>query len=541
MEQSQDKNKLSIARLCKLHTKLKAEKQTWENHWQEVADYFVPRKNDITTTRTPGQKNTWNLLDSTGVFSNELLAGFLHGILSNPDVPWFELTTGDPKTDEQPLVRRWLQDTAKKVLSLINSSNFQTEAHEMYIDLPSIGTSCMLVAPDSERGVRFSTKFITEFCIKENKFGIVDTLFREWKATAAELIEEFGEDNVPEAVRKCFADGKETKYVVVHAVYPRYMVDPTFSGQRKFLSCYYLPELKHELDSGEFRKFPYLVPRWSKGTNESYGRSCAMNALPDQKVLNKMNETMLIGAQKLVDPPLQLPDDGFIMPIETTPGGLNYYRAGTQDFIRPVFNDTRVDFGYQAMEDRRKRVRDCFFVDQLRLQQGGPMMTATEVLQRSEEAARLMGPIFGRMQGEFLVLFIDLVLEIAADKNLIDPAPLSLEGKNITARYSSIVAKAQRSNDGQSMMQFMSAITPFLQMDQTVIDMINAEQAIRSLSVALGSPEKILRTPEELQEIRQSRAEAQAQMQAQVQQQQEIDNSLTIAKAMKETQGLNGY
>lgn len=46
-----------------------------------------------------------------------------------------------------------------------------------------------------------------------------------------------------------------------------------------------------------------------------------MNALPEMKVLNKMNETMLIGAQKLVDPPIQMPDDGYIMPIVTTPGG----------------------------------------------------------------------------------------------------------------------------------------------------------------------------------------------------------------------------
>ena len=51
-------------------------------------------------------------------------------------------------------------------------------------------------------------------------------------------------------------------------------------------------------------------------------------ALSYVKILNEMEKTYLKALQKMVDPPLMVPDDGFINPVRTTPGGLNYYRTG---------------------------------------------------------------------------------------------------------------------------------------------------------------------------------------------------------------------
>ena len=31
---------------------LKTQRVTWEEHWQEIADYFLPRKSNITIKRT---------------------------------------------------------------------------------------------------------------------------------------------------------------------------------------------------------------------------------------------------------------------------------------------------------------------------------------------------------------------------------------------------------------------------------------------------------------------------------------------------------
>ena len=52
-------------------------------------------------------------------------------------------------------------------------------------------------------------------------------------------------------------------------------------------------------------------------------------------------------------------------------------------------------------EQRRGAIRDAFYVNQL-MMQSGTQMTATEVLQRTEEKMRLLGPVLGRLQSELL-------------------------------------------------------------------------------------------------------------------------------------------
>ena len=151
-----------------------------ENHWQEVADYVLPRKNTITTTRAEGEKRTWQLLDNTGMNSNELLAGSLHGMLTNPDLPWFEYTSGDLALDADDEVKAWLQQAARVTHNVLNNSNFQTEVHELYLDLPSIGTACMFIEEDEKFVVRFSTKFIVDYYIEENHLGIVGEIQELW-------------------------------------------------------------------------------------------------------------------------------------------------------------------------------------------------------------------------------------------------------------------------------------------------------------------------------------------------------------------------
>ena len=85
------------------------------------------------------------------------------------------------------------------------------------------------------------------------------------------------------------------------------------------------------LAEGGFNEF-YVVPRYLKASYEIYGRSPAMNALPDVKMLNKMSEVTIKAAQKQIDPPLMIPDDGFILPVRIRSGGLNFYRSGSRSY-----------------------------------------------------------------------------------------------------------------------------------------------------------------------------------------------------------------
>ena len=531
---------LSPKEICKRIESLKSERSNWEYHWQELADYIMPNRNDIARTVTQGQKRNVQLLDNTAMQANELLAGALHGLLTNPNAEWFELTTGNPEIDALDLVRKWLQKTTTKIHHVMNNSNFQTEVHQNYLDLCCIGTACMSIEEDDEDVIRYSAKHIKEFFISENHKGKIDEVYREFEWNARQIIGEFGEKAVTEAVMKAYTKNEDKKFKIIHAVYPR-KIDGLAPKTFRFASKYILKEDEHELMESGFREFPYVVPRWTKASGETYGRSPGMNALPDAKTLNVMTETTLKGAQKTVDPPLQLPDDGFIMPIVTKPGGLNYYRAGSNDRITAVFNDARVDFGFQAMSDRRQRIRESFYVDQLQMGAEGPQMTATEVLQRTEEKTRLLGPMLGRQQSEFLRPLIDRTFEVMLRKNLIEQPPDALQGSVVDVQYSSMIAKSQKVNVGQNIARTVQAATPFIQMDQSIMDNFNGDQILRELAGIYGFPQTGLNDQDKVQEIRDARAKAQqeAVKAAQEQHQAEMIQKAgpTVSKMGEQEQG----
>ena len=201
--------------------------------------------------------------------------------------------------------------------------------------------------------------------------------------------------------------------IILHSVYPNEVkMGYDNSKNMDWVSCHVHEKTETLLKESGFREFPYVVPRYLKtSSNEIYGRSPAMNALPDTKMLNTMSKVSIKAAQKQIDPPLMVPDDGFILPIRTVPGGLNFYRSGTRDRIEPLNIGANNPLGLNMEQQRRDSIREVFYVNQLQLQQG-PQMTATEVIQRNEEKMRLLGPVLGRLQSELLKPLIDRTFNI---------------------------------------------------------------------------------------------------------------------------------
>jgi len=508
---------------------LKGQRGNWETHWQELAEFILPRKDDITRNRVPGEKRTQFLLDNTAMQSNELLSGFLHGLLTNPNSQFFELTTGVPEIDDEDDVRIWLQDTSRRIMQIFNDSNFQTEIHEVYIDLGCFGTAAMTIEEDDDTVVRFAARPIQSIFIEEDNKGQIVEVHRKFAWNVNQIIAEFGEQTVKDS--KLLSDAKKRddpkKFDIIHSIYPK-EVDPTKRSDSPWQSQYILVDERKNLRTSSFRQFPYLVPRWTKHSGEKYGRSPGMNALPEQKTLNIMTETTIKGAQKVVDPPLQVPDDGFISVIRTRPGSLNFFRAGSKDRIEPVFNDARIDFGFQAMEAKRENVRDAYFVNQLQLRQSGPQMTATEVEARVEQALRFMGPVLGRQQVELLRPLIDRTFDIMLRRGLIAPPPEVLQGSTLGVEYSSLIARTQRQQEARAILRAVEQSTPFIQSDPTVLDNINGDEALRIIWRINNANQKILRDQGQITKIRQDRA---AEQQALIEREEASQTAEDVGKA----------
>lgn len=535
--------KPSAKRIISRYQKMKAMRSTWESHWQECADYVVPNKNQITTRTQAGAKNNVLLYDSTAIQAAELLAGALHGMLTNPTTVFFDLTTDNELINKDDTARRWLSMATRKIHDILNNSNFQTEVHELYLDLCWAGTACMLIEEDDTPGdenqlVRFSTRHIAEVNVEENHKGQIDTVYRSYRWNARQIMDEFqkaGDEQIPDRIVQCAKDHPTKEFEIIHAVYPRdadYIKGKTGPKFYPYASVYVLSD--GEGDQGELlrdsgqREFPYAVPRWTKASGEIYGRSPTMSCLPDIKMVNEMMLTVLKGAQKAVDPPLQAPDDGFLGEVDGTPSAINFYRAGTTDRIEPIVNNQRVDIGIQLLQDVRGRIRSAFYVDQLQLQ-NGPQMTATEVMQRTEEKLRLMGPMLGRQQSEFLRPMLDRVFNILVRKKAFGEIPSILSKATVHFQYTSAVAKAQKVSEGNNIMRFMQTAAPFLEVDQEAKDNVDADEAVRFLGqYVYGLPQELLRDKKKIAERRQGRQDA---MQAQQQAQAQAEQAAALGKA----------
>jgi len=293
---------------------LSGSRGAWESHWQEAAELTFPNHPTFTGEESPGLKKGLKVYDSTAIHAAEILAAGLHGTLTNPASEWFALRFENEELNDSRESSLWLKNAEQIMRNEIQNSKsaFSTHIHEMYLEFASFGTGVLFTGERSDKdGILFKSIPLSEAYIAENKDGKIDTLYRTINMSVRQIIQKFGE-NASDKTKKLFAEGKVDQLIqVVHAVEPR--TKPFKKNETlPFVSVYVEKSTKHILQEGGFSQFPYSVPRFYKASGEVYGRGPAITALPDIKMLNEMTKTTIKAAQKIVDPPLQAPDDGFL-------------------------------------------------------------------------------------------------------------------------------------------------------------------------------------------------------------------------------------
>lgn len=454
------------------------ERSNFETQWQQIGEVVSPRKIDFVGIRTPGEKRMSQVYDPTGIISNELLAAGLHGMATNPAMKWFSLRLVSAKifnqdgstTDinEIPPIQKWLAHVEEVMWQRVYQpgTNFTTALHETYLDLGAFGTAIMFVGQRDDGGLLFESRPLSECVIDENVDGKVDTVYRKTTYTVRQMIQMTKQEGwkVSDKVMDLFkAEKFDETVVVIHAVYPRSDRDVKKKNTENmpFASCYFEHDTGHLLRESGFPEFPYLVARWSKYAGEKYGRGPGMTALPDIRMLQAMSLTYIKTVQKNADPPIALSSDGLVGAVRTIPGGVTYFRGNPSEGMMQ-FPTSVQGLGHMAefMEQVRNRIRNCFFVDVLQMV-GDAEMTATEVMQRTAERMRLLGPLVGRLESELLGPMVDRIFGILMRMKLLPEPPKEIQGQEFTVEYVSPVATAQKQQAINGIMQAMQVISAF--------------------------------------------------------------------------------
>jgi hypothetical protein len=152
---------------------------------------------------------------------------------------------------------------------------------------------------------------------------------------------------------------------------------------------------------------------------------------------------------------------------------------------------------------------------------------------------QLLGPIFGRMQSEFLQPLVERCFGLAYRAGVLGVAPRELQGKNFAVRYISPLARAQKLEEVSAIERFAATAMQIAGAKPEVMDLFDAEEGMRAVGDALGVPNKAIRSADDVIAIRRIRAEQQAAAQQQAQQQavaQQATTSMIEAGAQRMAQ-----
>jgi hypothetical protein len=523
-------DKTAVAAIARYEAMLD-EQRRWLPHWQELADYIQPRKSNIAVQRQPGAQQTELLFDSTAPHANELLAASMQGSLTSESFRWFSYRIKGVTLNRDHELNKLLEAAAEDSYDALSASNFASESHEVYLDLPCFGIGALFVEEaDLNGSLRFTALSPGTYAIEENEFGAVEVVARKIVLPARAAAVAFPEDQGP-TLRAALASNPSERIEYLHLIYPRHDAARgrfRLPASKKPIGSVYV-NLRDRITVREsgYDEMPVMVPRWTKASGETYGRGPGTVALPDIKTLNKAVELALKAWAKIVNPPVKVRDEGVIGTVRLMPGGITYVRD--MDAIQLLDLGGRLDVADLKEDKLRESIRRIFFSDQLQLQQG-PQMTAYEVQVRYELMQRILGPTLGRLTKEFLNPLIERIFWIRFRAS--EPgspyrqimAWAQAHGVVLDIEYEGPLAKAQRLQESIAMQRFWQIVLPLSQVKPEVMDIIDLDAMVRDHARSVGVPSLIIRNEDDVKQIREARIKAQEQQAA-------MDQAVQASKA----------
>jgi Bacteriophage head to tail connecting protein len=424
------------------------------------------------------------LFDATAADAAEQLAASLLAELTPPWSRWFGLApAARPATEETAETRaaaEALEDAAVVLQGHFDRSNFAIEMHQAFVDLVVSGTGAILVeeAPVGEASAfRFAALPIRTAVLEEGPDGRLTTLFRQARLTPEALRARF--PKAPPLPRD--AEGA-AELTILEAIWP----EPGGAARHAAVLATD-PDRPLVLAEGRFAENPCVAFRWLKAPGETYGRGPVMKALPDIRTANKVVELVLKNASIAATGIWQAEDDGVLNPatVKLVPGAIIPKAPGSAG-LTPLAAPGNFDVSQLVLQDLRARIRGALLADRI----GAPpdaKRTATEVLERAAESARLLGATYGRLQAELLTPLVARCLGILRRRGEIPP--VRLDGRAVALRYESPLARVQGRADAANTLLFLQSVAA---MGGTAAAQVDAAAATRWLARTLGAPAEVL-------------------------------------------------
>lgn len=499
--------------LEKRYQRAKGVADQWSSLLEAAFHFAVPFRNRFYQPKEfQGDMKNARLYDTTAVDATKTFVSDLHDSMTPPQVQWGfleldeewmdpELYDEKDREEAQQALNRYM----RILFSYIHQSNFDVVINECYYDL-SVGTSGLVINQyTDEQPLLYSSIPIDRLCIEESLDGKVETWFRTWESIKiSELTSRWKKAKIPTELQQMFASDPNA---TVDRVKEGVAYYPQNDKSKKFLYAVWHNHnfLFYEwLDSN-----PGIIWRFQKTNNETWGRGPVMEALPSIISLNEMARIELAAANLNTFKPYMAFSDSVFNPytfklepftvIPIAPLG-----SDGQFPLIPLPDSSNPQFSQMTIQDLRYQIKRLLFATADATPSIQPQ-SVTEVLLRQQELAKKIGPLFSRLQHEFLWPVIKRSAYILDKMGLLKMP--TFNERVVSFKYKSPLALTKGQEAVARVTSFMQILQGFLGPEMAKL-YINVQQMPYLIAESLQIDERYLNSADDVAEAVKKMVEA---------------------------------
>jgi hypothetical protein len=528
---------------------VRTERQNWDVMFQILGEYVSLVKQNFQNTPQQGEFLTSEIFDSTGVFAAQSSASALLGMLWPASAKQaLEIAPPDDLEINTGLADFYSKMTNRLAAAMDDpNAGLSMALDEYMLDQMIFGTSGVGVEEGDTSKLLFKPYGVKESYIEEGRGGRVAKVFLFYEWTVERVVAEYGEDKCSEKTRKKYQNGKlNDKVKILHAIVPRTVKKAEKGKLAMPYASYHLEwDADHFLKEDGFHELPIIFSRFRKLNYERYGRSPAMNALPDIREANVLREAVIVATEKVLDMPKGVLDDGMLggSVLDTSARAINVFNAsGNVSSGNPVFDigtPPDVSAALNRLEQLSQTIAQHFFIDRLIDMNNDQRMTFGETQIRDAIRTASLSALFARQltemftplvsrcvnilwrMGEFGVIAGSeeeaeaLVLGVEPEYVPDEIAERLAQGKDIyQIIYKTKAANASRAEEYLAILDVMNVTMQGMNVDPSLANRVNMHEAIKLIGGIRGLPVGVVRQDDEVEaKTQQQQAQAaQAQM-----------------------------
>lgn len=489
------------------HEEMRGVRQLEEGDWDDNARLMAPdqsiRNGEVRRTRYD------ELFDSTQLYAVDNFQAGIFGQLTNPANRWIELGTEDPDFNAWQPMKAWLYSTTSLGLASLGPavSSFYEEISPVYADSGVFGNGTLSQEEELGKGRIIDRALPLGQCYWDvDAHGEIDRFHREYELKGRQIKGWWGD------VDKLVDD---RTYKIVHSVWQnpdhvRGRLGPEFG---RFCSVYCSPDLKELERLGGYYEMPFHTIRWKKRATSPYALGPGHVARADINMLQEMERSHLIAAQKAAEPTMLAHDDSVVNVSDIVPNAVLHGTisdAGKQ-LLAPLNTAGNLQLSMDQSKQRREAIREAFYFSQMLMMQR-PQMTATEYMGYEQERLRQMGPGLMRVM-RMLSGFTARRLGILGRAGQLPPPPPEFVRRQAKLQviYQSPLAKLQQVSTARATLQFANVAMQLGQVDPEALDVLDIDGTLSIVHDGFGAAPGAMRSPEDIEKRRAARAQQQEQ------------------------------